>query len=333
MYLSDRHLKEILPELRIDVEPGSEPFSAEEQVQPASIDFRLSSIFWVPRKRFTVDLRRARLLEIQPRRYYKKLLLSAGETVVLKPRQLLLARTLEKFLIPDGYVGELVGRSSFARLGLIVSATGGHINPGWHGHMPMQLFNLGPNPIRLVAGLPICQVKLAKLTSLVDRSYGDPSLDSKYMDDDGGPSYWWRDKRIKKLHFILAEKLVEEKIQNAIYEIVGFQEPEVIERLEKRVAKMRVGELQNADTVLDTFAQSEDRRRRRRQWTINLSRASFTVGISSSLWAANKIPIQWWHYLVWLFALCLVGVSVYAFRTEVGDHLGNAELRSKRRPV
>lgn len=45
MYLSDHHIKEIIPELSIGVEPGAEPFSAEEQIQPASIDFRLSSTF------------------------------------------------------------------------------------------------------------------------------------------------------------------------------------------------------------------------------------------------------------------------------------------------
>ena len=173
MYLCDRDLRLLLPDLRVLVEEGSDPFDAEVQVQPASIDLRLSHVFWRPQRRFPVDLRRTRLLEIQPRRYYRKVRLGLGETMTLKPGELLLGRTLEEFTIPNGYAAELIGRSSFARMGLMISATGGFINPGWRGRMPLQLVNFGPNPIRLVAELPICQILIAKLTGIEERPYGD----------------------------------------------------------------------------------------------------------------------------------------------------------------
>jgi deoxycytidine triphosphate deaminase len=211
MYLCDSDLHQLLPAMRILSEDGAEPFQPDEQIQPSSVDLRLSAVFWKPLKRFTIDLRRPRLLEVNPRRYYRRVALATGETILLRPFELLLGRTLEEFSVPNGYAAELVGRSSFARLGLMVSATGGYINPGWRGRMPLQLFNLGPNPIRLVAGLPICQVRLVRLTNLAARPYGDPALQSIYLDDDGGPSYWWRDKRIKKLHAVLAERMVEER--------------------------------------------------------------------------------------------------------------------------
>src|SRR5271157_1126354 len=153
MYLSDHDLLAILPQLNIQAEEGIEPFNPADNVQPASIDFRLGCRFWRPLKRFAIDLRRPQLLEIQPRRYYREVNLTVGETIILKPKELLLGRTSEEFSLPNGYAGELTGRSSFARLGLMVSSTGGFINPGWHGRMPIQLVNFGPNSIRLTPGL------------------------------------------------------------------------------------------------------------------------------------------------------------------------------------
>jgi deoxycytidine triphosphate deaminase len=329
MYLADRQIRELLPQLAVEVEEGAEPFKPDEQVQPASVDLRLSQLFWRPQKRFTLDLRRARLLEMQPRRYYRRTQLSFGETITIRPRELLLGRTLEEFTVPNGYAAQLTGRSSFARLGLQVTASGGFINPGWRGRMPLQLANLSPNPIRLVPGLPICQVHFVRLTDLPEKPYGHPDLDSKYMQDDGGPSYWWRDKRIKALHERLSERLVEARIQHQVERLMGEREPEVIERFERFVAALRVHELQSADSLLERFAEAEDRRRAFRRWAINLSRGSFTVGISASLWVANKLPpVHWWHWVVWGAALVSIVLSLYAFRTEVGEHFGHSELRA-----
>lgn len=109
-------------------------------------------------------------------------------------------------------------------------------------------------------------------------------------------------------------------------------EPEVIERLEASIREMRVEDLQSADVVIQRFTENEDRRRTLGRWAINVSRASFTIGLTVSLWVANKPPIRWWHYAVWGGGLLLIGLSAYAFRTEVGDHLGTAELRARREP-
>jgi deoxycytidine triphosphate deaminase len=333
MYVCDHQLRALLPQLAIGIEDGAESFNPDDQIQPASIDFRLSHVFWKPLRRFGLDLRRSRLLEIQPRRYYRRVQLKPGETITIRPFELLLGRTLEEFSIPNDCAGDLTGRSSFARLGLMVNATGGFINPGWRGRMPLQLVNLSPNPIRLVPGLPICQVRFTKLSGVPEKPYGHPDLESKYLDDDGGPSYWWRDKRIRRLHAALAEKLVEERIQQEISRLVGSREPEVIERMEAEVSRLRVHEMQSADAVLERFAESEDRRRSLRRWGINVARASFTVGITASLWVANKLPpVRWWHYAVWSAAVTLVALSIYAFRTEVGDHFGKGELRDARLP-
>lgn len=142
MYLSDRDLKRLLPKLDIRVERGFPAFDPEAQIATCSIDLRLGSSFWRPRKRkIALDLRKPRLFEVQPSRYYRRESLAEGQVIVIKPGQLLLAQTLEQFTVPNGHMFDLTGRSSFARLGLMVNVTGGHINPGWRGHMTLQLVN------------------------------------------------------------------------------------------------------------------------------------------------------------------------------------------------
>ena len=334
MYLSDEDLRVLLPSLGFAAEPGFEPFDPTGQVQPSSIDLRLGSTFWEPMKRLPLDLRRSHLLEVEPRRYYRRRQLKLGHSIPLRPGQLLLGRTLERFSIPNGYAGELTGRSSFARLGLMVNATGGFINPGWRGHMPLQLVNFGPNTVKLVAGLPICQLRVVKLTSPSLRVYGDVALQSKYLDDDGGPSYWWRDKRVTELQKVLGRIQVEQNIQEEIFALVGQQEPEVIERLERMLDRVHASVLQNADTVLEEFAKREDRRRTRRRMGINIARALFTVPFATALWTLtwylSARPFSGWHYGAWAVAASALIASLYGSKVEVGDHLGSAELRRLR---
>ncbi|TAL51157.1 dCTP deaminase [Patescibacteria group bacterium] len=233
----------------------------EEQIQPASIDLRLDSVFWRQTSRSTIDLRRSKLLELSPRRYWTKSHLDPGECVVLKPGQMVLGRTFEVFTIPTTCAGKLEGRSSFARMGIAVHCSADFINPGYRGRMPLQLINHGKAPVRIFPHIPVCQLVLVKLSSEPDRAYGARELSSKYMDDDGGPSYWWRDKRIRGLQKAIGEHDVAQHIQDAILDIVGHREPELIERFESTVNRMRVGELSNADDVLDRFARYEDHRR------------------------------------------------------------------------
>jgi deoxycytidine triphosphate deaminase len=328
MYLADNELTALVPSMEISSD--AEPFDEKEQIRSASLDLRLSEVFWIPRKRWTVDLRRRKLMEIQPRRYYAKRTLRKGESIVLRPGALLLARTSERFTIPNGYVGELIGRSSFARIGLQVTSTGGFINPGWRGHMPLQLINHGPNPIRLVAGLHLCQVRIAQLSSRSSKPYDHEQLRSLYVDDDGGPSYWWRDKRIQALHDKLAEFSVEERIQNALYRTMGHCEPEVIERLEYVVSRMRVAEAESADAILEIFAKKEERRRKLRQWSINAARAVFGLGVAITF-LLLRADREWWHSFGYAAALVFCALSIYAFRTDVGEHFGRAEHARARR--
>ena len=328
MYLSDRDIKALLPQLNFEAADPAYPFNADEQVQPCSVDLRLDGVFWKPTTHRAMDLRRSGLLEIQPRRYYRKIVLRPGESISVRPGKMLLGRVYEKLSIPNAHTGEIVGRSSFARLGLMVHCTGGFINPGYRGHMPLQLVNFSPNTIRLFPYLPMCQLRIAKLTSASDRLYGEQELQSKYMDDDGGPSYWWRDKRIRQLHTALGKVNVAQGVEQELLQTIGHQEPEIIERLERHLDKMPPAQFEHAQAILESFCHVEDHRQSLRRIAINVARGLFVPLVMLSLGMIVRQPFTWLHYMVWGVTPLSLPLSYFAWKTDVGEHLGERELRA-----
>lgn len=235
VYLSDTDIRELLPVLDIHAGDDAYPFDAESQIQPCSIDLRLSPVFWkpsrrvrhtgglLPRRGVTVDLRQSAMHELSPRWGWRQLELSEGSTITLGPGQIVMARIYERFAIPPSCAGKVEGRSSYARLGLFVHCSGDFINPGWSGFMPLQLFNAGPYPLKVGPFLPVCQLKLVQLSSTPARSYGNVALQSKYVNDDGGPSFWWRDQQVQKVRDRLACVSVTDQIQREITDLIRFQ--------------------------------------------------------------------------------------------------------------
>jgi deoxycytidine triphosphate deaminase len=257
----------------LDCPDPAHGFDEEKQVQPCSIDLRVSNVIWRPSRRrrlwrrllpwhqHRVDLRHAQVHDLDPLRDWKRVDLSEGDGVTIRPGHVVMGRIYERFRIPPGHAGKIEGRSSFARLGLQVHCTGDFINPGWEGFMPLQLYNAGPYPLRLTPFLDICQLMVVRLTSTSERSYGAPELQSKYVNDDGGPSLWWRDARVRALQARLGEIDPTERMQQEIIDRVRFENPEVLERFQDFVRTRRVDQVENADALLDAFAKREDRLR------------------------------------------------------------------------
>jgi len=177
--------------------------------------------------------------------------------------------------------------------------------------------------------MPLCQVRFFQLTSPASKPYGSTELGSLYIDDDGGPSYWWRDKRIAKLQTVLGTTSVELTVQSRIFDIVGHQEPEVLERLENDIAESRIRDLSNADSLLEQCADREDRRRRRRQRLLRIRQGLFTVGFALILLTTRADMAPWRSY-IWSAAAATLVISVLAFGKEIGDYLGQRELRRLR---
>lgn len=333
MYLIDKEIRDVLLHLNIETSHPEHPFLADEQIQPCSIDIRLSNIFWLPvNKRSKIDLRKSKLAEMSPRRHWRPITLKPNECHTIRPGEMLLGRTYEKFSMPSTLAGMIVGRSSFARMGLAVHCTGGFINPGWSGYMPLQLINLGPHSIKVFPYLPVCQLMLIKLSETPENLYGERELQSKYMEDDGGPSYWWRDKRIKRLHVALQQSDVTLAIQQDLLETVGVQEPEILARFENFVEKRPIGTLESSEILLDQFSRSEDWRR---SWNKLLRWANavpLALTGSLSVRFLFERPYVLHHYIIWAVTLLSLLLAARAFIKTEEEYLGSTELKKIRKP-
>jgi deoxycytidine triphosphate deaminase len=339
MYLSDVDLEARWSELKVECDnPDCEnKGDCKKHVQPCSIDFCLSNVFWEPvkrrkwglRKHRIFDLRKRHLLELEPRRFWKrKVLASQGnEYITLEPGKLLLGRVAAKFSVPLDCAGKIEGRSSYARLGLGIHCTGEFINPGYRGHMPLQIYNYSPNPIRIYPYVPICQVILVKLSTPPDKVYGVDELQSKYDDDDGGPSYWWRDKKIKSLQDKFSEKSVELHVQEKIFKEIGVQEPEIIERFEKLVEKKPEISRENSDKLIEEFTKEEDKLRRIDKLKKGFGLTLFPAFGSTSLGSFFLLdPFSLIHYSLWTGTVLLAIPFLLALTETPKQYLGNSEL-------
>lgn len=325
MYLSDNQIREKWDELAIQCDNPQCDLNCSDNIQPCSIDLCLSNVFWEPVKHKSIDLRKSSLLELAPRRYWKKRVLRSNECITLKPGKLLLGRLSAKLTIPNDCAGKIVGRSSFARLGLGIHCTGEFINPGYRGHMPLELFNYSPNPIKIFSYIPICQVMLIRLTSTPSRFYGEEELHSMYMDDDGGPSYWWRDKRIRSLQDSFSDKNVELFVQERILRKIGVQEPDIIERFEAFVERNPEISNENAELLIEEFGRYEDKLRSKDKvlGVISLAALPTMAGISLSIAFS---PISFLHYIMWGIFLVSVWPFIWASKRMPKQYLGSIEL-------
>lgn len=330
MYLCDDDIRSRLDELRFEVD-GEHPFDADEQIQPCSIDLRLSSLIWRPNKlgKFPVDLTSSTLRELNPRRNWKRTTVRTGETFILKPGELVLGRVHERFTVPPDCAGQIEGRSSFARMGLAVHCTGSFINPGWRGHMPLTLINHGPTKLKLPTHIAICQLMLIPLSRRPSKVYGTPSLRNKYMNDDGGPSFWWRDKTVKSLLDLLGPPGASDDLQQAILDRIGVPADEVLGRLEHYVASRPIGTYSNAEDLLSEFARLEDRRRMIETTLRGFGKGSLPVTASASLGSLLAQPIGGAHILLWILTALSVPLAIAAFMSGPKEYLGKRELAER----
>lgn len=273
VYVADRGIRALLAELDIQATDSGHPFDADVQIQPCSVDLRVSNVFWRASRRrrlwrrmtpggdLTIDLANSSLQELAPQRDWRKIELKEGDSLKLRPGESVMARVYERFTVPGDHAGKIEGRSSYARLGLSVHCTGDFINPGWSGFMPLQLVNAGPYSLKIRPFLPICQLMLVPLSEEPERTYGDHELQSKYVNDDGGPSFWWRDRQVRRVHERLRQFSVSTRLRQEILDWIRFEDPLPLDRFLRFLDTRRVEHVDNAEDLLDAFAIEEDRRR------------------------------------------------------------------------
>ncbi len=150
------------------------------------------------------------------------------------------------------------------------------------------------------------------------------------MDDDGGPSYWWRDKRVKILQDKLQQNNVALSMQHKLLETVGVLEPEILERFENFVEKRPVGSLESSEVLLDQFSRSEDRRRLGTKLLKWSQAVPLAVSGALSFRYLLETPHEWQHYLVWAITILALPLAARAFVMRDGQYLGEEELKELR---
>ena len=168
--LSDGTIRRLVDEGRIVLEPWDAGL-----VQPASVDLRLGDSFRVFHNHRTtaIDLREP------PTNLTEEV---TAEMFVIHPGEFVLGVTAEHVELPDDVVARIEGKSSIGRLGLIVHATAGFVDPGFRGTLTLEITNLTRVPIKLYAGLPIAQLSFMALDAPAERPYGSAELGSHYQD-------------------------------------------------------------------------------------------------------------------------------------------------------
>ena len=176
MLLSDRDIKAELESGRIGLTP-----SEAEMVQTSSVDVRLDRYFRLfdNHKYAVIDPAEeqpelTRLIEVDP-----------AEGFILHPGEFVLGSTYEKVSLPDDIAARLEGKSSLGRLGLLTHSTAGFIDPGFEGHVTLELSNVATLPIRLWPGMKIGQLCFFKLSSPAERPYGSGATYSRYLGQRG----------------------------------------------------------------------------------------------------------------------------------------------------
>ncbi len=176
MLLSDRDIRAQIDSGRLGIDPYDPTL-----VQPSSVDVRLDRMFRV--------FNNQRYTHIDPKQRQDELTTLveplAGEPFVLHPGEFVLGSTLESCTLPDDLAGRLEGKSSLGRLGLLTHSTAGFIDPGFSGHITLELSNVANLPITLWPGMKVGQLCLIRLSSPAENPYGSAAVGSKYQGQRG----------------------------------------------------------------------------------------------------------------------------------------------------
>ena len=176
MLLSDGDIKKELDSGRVKVEPFD-----GAMLQPSSVDVRLDRFFRVfENHKYSVIDPAAEQPDLT-----KAVELKGDEEFILHPGEFVLASTYEVITLPDDVAGRLEGKSSLGRLGLLTHSTAGFIDPGFSGHITLELSNVANLPVKLYPGMKIGQLCLFKLSSPAENPYGSAKYGSRYQNQRG----------------------------------------------------------------------------------------------------------------------------------------------------
>jgi dCTP deaminase len=174
--LSDRDIRAEIESKRVVLDPYD-----AEMIQPSSVDVRMDRYFRVFENHRYPHIDPAedqpdltRLVEPPP-----------DEPFILHPGEFALGSTYEVITLPDDIAARVEGKSSLGRLGLLTHATAGFIDPGFSGHVTLELSNVATLPIKLWPGMKIGQLCFFQLSSASENPYGSEKYGSRYQGQRG----------------------------------------------------------------------------------------------------------------------------------------------------
>lgn len=176
MILSDRDIKKYISQGKIKVKPAPD---FKKQLGPCSLDLHLGNIFktFKPSNYPYLDPNR----KVDFEEFMEEIKIEQGGPFILQPKEFVLTSTKEEFSISDDLMARLDGRSSLARLGVVVHLTAARFDPGWQGKAIMELGNVGTMPVILYAGVTrICALTFETLSTPAEFPYHRHS-DHKYI--------------------------------------------------------------------------------------------------------------------------------------------------------
>jgi dCTP deaminase len=174
--LSDRDIKAEIATGRI----GIDPFD-ERAVQPSSVDLRVDRYF-----RTFHNARHPYIDVKKPMDGLTELVdVKDDDPFILHPGEFVLGSTAEYVRLPNDLVARLEGKSSLGRLGLLIHSTAGYVDPGFEGHLTLELSNVANLPITIYPNMKIGQISFFRLSSAAENPYGSSKVGSKYQGQRG----------------------------------------------------------------------------------------------------------------------------------------------------
>ena len=174
--MSDRDIRASIEAGQIGLEP-----LAMDLLQPSSFDVRLDRFFRLfdNHKYAYIDPREempelTRFVEVAP-----------DEAFILHPGEFVLGSTYEFVTLPDNIAARLEGKSSLGRLGLLTHSTAGFVDPGFKGHVTLELANVSNLPIKLWPGMKVGQLCFFQLSSAAETPYGSAKYLNRYQGQRG----------------------------------------------------------------------------------------------------------------------------------------------------
>ena len=172
MILSDKDIKQGLDSGYLKVEP-----LFPNSIQPASIDVHLGADFLIFKNTSNICIDPKECIDDM----MQEVVIDNDRQFILHPGEFALGMTYETVSVPNDMVVQLNGKSSLARMGLVVHATAGYVDPGNTLKITLEFFNMANLPIKLYYKMPIAQIAFVKLSSNADVPYGKDQLNSKYF--------------------------------------------------------------------------------------------------------------------------------------------------------